>query len=264
MNVMQKFLLFSMSLILWNNVIDCKAKKDNTKNCAIKPNLSKTAKVTTDIPASKKINTSDLIDEMYKNIKHQISDTERSMVTKTGGSPVYGEIKFDSLKKVLDDLNIKKTDVLYDLGSGTGKVLVQGYLDYPFKKVVGIELSPTRNHHAETIRKNLEKKNLITKDRKFELYNGDIAKENISDATVIYMCSTCYPEELMAKLTERFSKLKPGLTVITLKALPDNYEDFGLKHIKEYKLPMTWSEGSPVHIYKLEGKAKKAAKKAKK
>lgn len=199
------------------------------------------------------INIKQLIEEdLYKNISgFNIDDSERKLVTDKGGSPVYGEIKYDSLQTVLNDLNIKSTDVFYDLGSGVGKATIQAYLNFPFKKAVGVELSPTRSNNAEKIKKQLEAKGLIKKNRKLEFHQGDIGEYNINDATVIYMCSTCYPTELMNKLAQNFSKLKPGLIVISLKSIPE-YEKFGLKLVKEYSLPMTWSEGSPVHVYKLE------------
>ncbi|MDR3646963.1 MAG: hypothetical protein P4L22_05490, partial [Candidatus Babeliales bacterium] len=73
---------------------------------------------------------------------------------------------------------------------------------------------------------------------------------DISDATVIFMCSTCFPEELMNSLTKKLSSLKPGLKLLTLKDLT-NPELHNFKLIKEYTLPMTWSTGSSVYLYEL-------------
>ena len=55
---------------------------------------------------------------------------------------------------------------------------------------------------------------------------------------------------------EKLSKLKDGLLVLSLKELPD-YEKYNFTKIKELKLPMTWSSGSPVHAYKLKKSGKK-------
>jgi Histone methylation protein DOT1 len=49
-----------------------------------------------------------------------------------------------------DNTNIKKNAVrFYDLGSGTGKVIFQVYMQVPrLSHAVGVELSPTRHHAA--------------------------------------------------------------------------------------------------------------------
>ena len=85
------------------------------------------------------------------------------------------------------------------------------------------------------------------------------------DATIIYMCSTCYSVELMHSLLVTFATtLKKGARVITLKPF-ERYTDFGFVEIKEYKLPMTGLKdigGSPVHVYEYRdtAKGKKQAK----
>lgn len=181
----------------------------------------------------------DVIADYYQDIRAEIPEQEREMITRGKGSPVYGEILPQSFQEVLEDK---------ELNVGT------------IKKATGVELSPTRYHHAKTIRNKLEDENLLPKGKTLEFKNENIAETNIDDATLIFMCSTCYPDELMDTLVERFSKLKEGLRVISLKEMP-NYAKFGFIEIKELKKPMTWSpNGSPVHLYKLD---KAAAKKAK-
>ena len=52
-------------------------------------------------------------------------------------------------------------------------------------------------------------------------------KANLDDATIIYMCSTCFPPELLEKLLIKFEKInRLGLRIITLKELPD-YQKYG-------------------------------------
>lgn len=181
----------------------------------------------------------DVIADYYQDIRAEIPEQEREMITRGKGSPVYGEILPQSFQEVLEDKELKVGTI---------------------KKATGVELSPTRYHHAKTIKTKLEDEKLIPKGKTLEFKNENIAETNIDDATLIFMCSTCYPDELMDTLVERFSKLKEGLRVISLKEMP-NYAKFGFIEIKELKKPMTWSpNGSPVHLYKLD---KAAAKKAK-
>jgi len=180
------------------------------------------------------------IEEYFKDIRAEIPDAEREMVTRGKGSPVYGEIIPESFKKVL-----------MDEGLNVGNIV----------KAVGIELSPTRHHHAVTIKNKLESDNKLPKDKEIDFRNENMLESDISDATLVYLGSTCYPDELMDKLVELLSKQKEGLRVVTLKELPD-HEKFGFRKIKEVKLPMTWSSASPEHFYILEKSKKAAAKPA--
>ncbi len=196
--------------------------------------------------------TKQIIDELYKDINAIISPEERQMILQKGGNPVYGEIKYESLQTIFNDLNINQNDIFYNLGSAIGKPLVQAYLNFPFKKVAGIELSKTRFQNSMKVKEELEKRNLIDVSRKFELINQDFTESNIDDATVIYTNSACFPDELMKKITQNCSKLKTDLKVITLKILSD-YQNYGFILEKEYSLPMSWTENSfyPVYVYKL-------------
>ena len=63
------------------------------------------------------------------------------------------------------------------------------------------------------------------------------------------MCSTCFSEELMEKITKKLESLKPGLRVVTLKQLPTKSK-FTL--LTTLHLPMTWSENVSVYIYELQ------------
>lgn len=192
-----------------------------------------------------------LIAEIYANLSgNQITAAESDLIKKKGGNPTYGEIKPESLTKLLQELAITKNDVLYDLGSGTGKVVIQSYLEFPFKKVVGTELSEYRYKQAMDALAQLKKRGLIKKKRTISFIQGDIVETSCTDATVIYMCSTCFSDELMTKLAEKISQLKKGTRVITLKQLP-NPKKYKLALMREYRLAMSWStpEGSPVYVY---------------
>jgi len=181
----------------------------------------------------------EFLDKHYQDIRGEIPDEERSMITRGKGSPVYGEIKPKAWQEILEDPEL-------NIGG--------------FKKVVGIELSPTRYHHSKTICNKLKESGLEIAGKALECRHENITESDFSDATVIYMCSTCYPDELMEILLKRLSELKKGLLVITLKSFPADYADYGFELVKEYTLPMTWSETSPVYVYKLGTKANKPTK----
>lgn len=197
------------------------------------------------------LSSHDLISEIYANVSgNKITAADSDLIKKKGGNPTYGEIKPESLTTLLQEIGITKKDVLYDLGSGTGKVVVQSYLEFPFKKVVGIELSEHRYKQAMHAIEQLKKRGLIKKKRTINFIQGDIVEASYKDATVIYMCSTCFSDELMTKLAGKISQLKKGTRVITLKPLPSP-KKYKLALVRECRLAMSWStpEGSPVYVY---------------
>lgn len=200
-----------------------------------------------------------IFDTLYNenpNIGFQISDEESALVIEAGGAPTYGEITWDSAVTLLNDpdLNLQESDIFYDLGSGVGKLCIMAYLISPVTKSIGIELAECRFIEAEKAKKSLKKS--ITASLKKKLRGKKIIfrKNNIltapfEDATVIYMCSTCY-EPMMKPLMERFAQLPNGVRIISLKALPEHPD---IQQIKELTLPMTWKPaGTLVHIYKIE------------
>ncbi|MFC1854784.1 hypothetical protein ACFLY6_02865 [Candidatus Dependentiae bacterium] len=196
--------------------------------------------------------TEQLIDSLYGSAWGTISQEERQKITDVGGAPVYGEITYESSAIVLNELNLNKNDIFYDLGSGLGKFVIQTHLTTPAKKAVGIELSPTRLKRAKKALVKLKTLGKVRKGQEIDFLYGDIAKANVSDATVVFMCSTCFSEELMTQIINNLAKQRKGksLKLISLKELPKNPH---FKHEKEIKLHMSWSPkyGSMVRFYEL-------------
>ncbi len=207
-----------------------------------------------------------ILNEVLEGISgfRRISDEDKKRITAKGGSAdIYGEIPPDSLQIVMEYVRKPtKDDVFYDLGCGVGGAVLWVYLNFPVKKSAGIELCSSRFNDAHIALKRFKNKNLLESGRTLEILFGDMLQADLHDATIIYSCSTCFPDELMDELMEKLATLKPGLIFITLKELPANYKNFGFKAIvdsttdKKLILPMTWSEGSPVYIYILEGVTK--------
>lgn len=214
-----------------------------------------------------------ILDAYAKIDDAKISEEERAGITAAGGgSPVYGEILFESVLFLLDYLQLTEDDVVYDLGSGLGKFIFQVYLMTPVKKAIGIELSETRWEKSNSLEKqgtkiytncfNFENqmrktfgKDAIKKTpgKMFKYLNGNMLEEDISDATVIFTCSTCFSDECMHNLTNRLAEHEDGLRVLTLRHLAP-HKNFHL--IKTFYLPMTWSKNTPVYLYLLDSKQK--------
>ena len=105
--------------------------------------------------------------------------------------------------KMLEAVKTTKDDVVYDLGSGDGKIPIAAAKEYG-AKAVGIEYNPEM---AELARRNVKRAgvdNLVT------IITGDIFVENFSKATVVTMYLL---PQLNAKLRPIILKMKPGTRV---------------------------------------------------
>ena len=193
------------------------------------------------------IQAKQLIETVYEGISGFSLSNEDSVKMRTvGPASVYGEILYDSLEVLLDTLRVGSTDVFYDLGSGVGKAVMQVALNTDAKKVVGLELSANRMDRAFEAKERLIALGYTKAAEKLELKEQDFLEASIDDATIIFLCSTCFPDDMMEKLTEKITGLDKPVKIITLRRINDPQ----VQLIHEYKLPMSWSEGSPVYIYK--------------
>eukprot|EP00501_MAST-03F_sp_TOSAG23-6_P001877 GSMAST32.ASY1.ANO1.1955.1 assembled CDS len=192
-----------------------------------------------------------LLLEHPKTVGSSVSSKERRGKTYTGSKFVYGEIRFDSFSLAIHKVRIYgglKTPggIFYDLGSGIGKPCFAAALLHDFDKVYGIEMLPGLNKVANDI---LVKWNELVGDKyawkETQFICSDLCTFDWTDATVVFANSTCFTEELMAKIAEKALSLKKGTFFITFtKALP-NVEGFWYIHeAKSYT--MSWG---PATVY---------------
>ncbi len=111
------------------------------------------------------------------------------------------------IRKALKFANLKPGESLYDLGSGTGKVLVIGAKEFG-AKVVGFEFSAFLFL--------ISKLNFFFHRIKGNIYCQDFFKANLSNADVIFLFLT---PRILAKLEEKFAKeLKPGTRIVSFSS----------------------------------------------
>ncbi len=108
----------------------------------------------------------------------------------------------DSLREIFKFVNLGKDDVFYHLGCGTGNSLIIAAKEFGAKSV-GID-----NDKIKITQANQEKNPRII------LRCEDIISTDLSDATVILFWFS--DDEIMEKMFERFSKLKPGCKIVTI------------------------------------------------
>lgn len=126
-----------------------------------------------------------------------------SVATQSG---FFVPLPMETVRKILKLAKIRKNDVLYDLGSGDGRVVVTAAKDYGVK-AIGIEKNFLLHLLSEW---NVKRHNL---HGRVKLIKGDLFKQKLSDASVVVIYLT---PRLNAKLKPKLEReLKKGSRVIS-------------------------------------------------
>lgn len=110
----------------------------------------------------------------------------------------------DAMLKVA---KVGKGDVLYDLGSGDGRIPIAAAKEYGVKRAVGIDISPERINEAN---ENLRKSGVA---KRVSFVNADLFETDLGDATVV----TLYllPSLNLKLLPKLLNELKPGTRIVS-------------------------------------------------
>ncbi|HVF15351.1 MAG TPA: class I SAM-dependent methyltransferase, partial [Steroidobacteraceae bacterium] len=92
---------------------------------------------------------------------------------------VYVPTPHDVVEAMLKVAKVGKGDVLYDLGSGDGRIPITAAQKYGIARAIGIDINPERIKEAN---ENLTKAGVGERVR---FINADLFESNLSDATVI-------------------------------------------------------------------------------
>ena len=190
-----------------------------------------------------------LIRRLYREIDvFEIPREEEKAIYASRGSPVYGELMPAAIGHLLAYLQLGESDVFYDLGSGSGKVVLQAAITAPARKCVGVELSATRVAEARKVLQLARDRGLI-RARACAFRQEDIMKTYLRDATVIYTCSTAFSLRFMNMVAARIGRLGRRLRFVTLQELDERR---GFERIDELRLDASWQRRTPVHIYQVD------------
>jgi tRNA A58 N-methylase Trm61 len=120
---------------------------------------------------------------------------------------VYVPTPPDVVEAMLKMADAKKGDVLYDLGSGDGRIPITAVQKFGVTKAVGIDIDPQRIKEAND---NAQKAG-VTGQVSFR--NEDLFQANFSEATIVtlYLLDTLN-EKLRPKL---MADLKPGTRIVS-------------------------------------------------
>jgi SAM-dependent methyltransferase len=144
------------------------------------------------------------------------------------GSPVeqvpYVPTPIEVVDRMLEFGTVKKADIVYDIGSGDGRVIIQAAKKYGAKGV-GIEMDPPL---VELARRNAKQEGV---DHLVEFRQGDALIADVSGATVITLYMLPSFNERLKPVLER--QLKPGTRVVV-----HDYPIEGWKPVKWEEMPL--------------------------
>lgn len=120
---------------------------------------------------------------------------------------VYVPTPAEAVDAMLKVAKVGKDDVVYDLGSGDGRIPIMAVQKYNAARAVGIDINPERIKEAQA---NLKAAGVGDRVR---FLNEDLFQANISDATVV----TLYllPSLNLKLLPKLLDEVKPGTRIVS-------------------------------------------------
>jgi hypothetical protein len=191
------------------------------------------------------------------DFRRETPEEERTLVNASHGEAgikdnkahIYGEPAPATTQQLLDLLAVDDTDALYDLGCGRGYVLMQALLTSPLRKAVGVELAASRVNAGKAARAMLLEQGLLPKGKTLELYEEDMVQTNLDQATLVFMDSVFFSDQLLLAVAKNMARARNlRKVVMIMKGLPPN-PWFELERTERMK--MSWSPkfGSDILFY---------------
>lgn len=170
------------------------------------------------------------------------------------GAATYGEILPESARRLLTWLAPGADDVLFDLGSGSGHLVVQAVCESDVGRAVGVELSAERHAVArEGLRRlgsTLDAAGRRELARRLELRCQDLRVTDLTDATIVYVASTSFPGPLLVATCRRLERYAPRLRrIVTTRPLPSPWSRT-FPPVGELDLDMSWARDVRVHVHR--------------
>jgi SAM-dependent methyltransferase len=168
----------------------------------------------------------DAVKEAQDEAKEAAKEPDKKL---RGPDIVYVPTPHDVVEKMLDMADVKKGDVVYDLGCGDGRIVIAAAKRGA--KAIGYDIDPKRVKEArENVKKN--KVEDLAKIEHEDVFTLDLSKANV---VTLYLLPS-----LNVKLIPQLEKLKDGSRIVS--------HDFDMRGVTEDKLvKLTSKETSRDH-----------------
>jgi hypothetical protein len=183
-----------------------------------------------------------------------VSDADLAQWLVDDGRLIYGEFSQQELDNYFNEMApyLPPKGHFIDLGSGLGKVVMSAALAFPGLRCTGVELLTYRHEMAQVRLAEMlaagaaENRNVAAAvARRIRLLRQDMFEADVSDASLVYVYSTCFAP-LMDRLTDKLAReLQPGALVTTV-TFPMQHPAFEL--VKQFSPPtVAWTT---VYLYR--------------
>ncbi len=163
-----------------------------------------------------------LFNHLYGNINgYGISTAARASSGLDTEKLLYGELPFQTWKDIIERANPRKDGVFFDLGSGTGRVVIASYLLGEFQKCLGVELLKGLHDKACEMKTEFEKNikpqiETHVAGRELNFFRNDIFAIDLQEADFLFMNHPFKESDIFNKLEEKIlDELKAGSKIVT-------------------------------------------------
>lgn len=146
------------------------------------------------------------------NAQAQNQNTEASSPVAVEVKRTQADVPFvptpnEVVEQMLKMANVSDGDIVFDLGSGDGRIPITAVQKYAAKRAVGVEINP------DLVKKSRENAEKAGVSDRVEFLQQDLFKTNLRDANVV----TLYllPNVNLKLRPKLFEELKPGTRVVS-------------------------------------------------
>lgn len=150
-----------------------------------------------------------------------------------------GEILASSMNLLLSKLSLTEDDIFFDLGSGSGKLVLQVFLQTNVKECVGIEVSSALYQQSVCALNQIQQELplFFADNRKISFVRGDFFETSFAKATILLINSTCFSQAMLIKLSSLINQQTAIRYVLTLRPL---YNLKNMKLVKIIRVQCSW------------------------
>jgi len=141
-----------------------------------------------------------------------------------GAKAIFVPTPMDVVAKMLEIAKVGKEDVVVDLGSGDGRILIEAAKTHGCR-AIGIEIDP------ELVKISKQRIQDASLNDRVAITEADLFETDFGDATVVtaYLYS-----DLLKRVLPKFEKLKPGSRIVTHQfAIPDISPDETVRTVSQ-------------------------------